>query len=196
MDRMAAHTRPDAAAPWDPVGLMLGDPQGKVESIAVCHEVTEPVLARLEQRPVDLLVSYHPLLFHPTSRLLAGRSPGARAFRLLKMATALLVTHTDFDAAPGGAADALAGFFDLRKVESFGGNTEAWEPAIGRVGEFNATLAVLDARVSDAFGYTGLRVSGDPDGHIDRLAVVPGSGADFIDAAAQVADQLEQMMME
>lgn len=190
VERLAAHTRPEQAASWDPVGLALGDPERTIGSIAVCHEVTEAVLARLEKRPVDLLVTYHPLLFTPTHRLVAGRSPGARAFRLLKMDTALLVTHTDFDAAPGGAADALASFFDLRGIESFGGDPEAGEPAIGRVGEFDATLAVLDARVSDAFGYTGLRVSGDPDAHIDRLAVVPGSGSDFIDAAAEVADAL------
>lgn len=190
VDRMAERTHPENAAPWDPVGLSLGDPQRSIESVAVCHEVTQSVVARLEERPVDLLVTYHPLLFSPTQRLVAGRSPGARAFRLLRMNTALLVTHTDFDAAPGGAADALAGFFDLRQIESFGGDPDSGVPEIGRVGEFDATLAVLDARVSDGYGYTGLRVSGDPDVHIDRLAVVPGSGSDFIDAAAEVADAL------
>ncbi|MDX1469029.1 MAG: Nif3-like dinuclear metal center hexameric protein [Acidimicrobiia bacterium] len=190
VDRMAEHTHREQAAPWDPVGLMLGDAEQPIDSIGVCHEVTDAVLDRLDKRPVDLLVTYHPLLFTPTHRIVAERSAGSRAFRLLKMNTALLVSHTDFDTAPGGAADALADFFDLRDVESFGGDPEAGEPSIGRVGEFDAKLAVLDARVSDAFGYTGLRVSGDPETHIDRLAVIPGSGSSLIDEAAEVADAL------
>ena len=138
VEALAEHTHPENAAPWDPVGLTLGDPTTDVSSIAVCHEVTEAVLGKLEKKPVDLLVTYHPLLFAPTHRLVAGRSPEARAFRLLRMNTALLVTHTDFDSAPGGAADALAHAFS----------------------------------------------------HVNRVAVVPGSGSDFIDAAAEAADVL------
>lgn len=186
---LAERTRPEAAATWDPVGLQLGSPDAEVESIAVCHEVTTDVLSALEKEPVDLLITYHPLLFVPTNRL-AGRSgPGARAFALIEMGANLLVTHTDFDAAPGGAADALAEFFDLREVKSFGDGEEG-EPQIGRVGTFEGSLETVDARLADAFGFAGMRVSGDPDRDVERLAVVPGSGAGFIEAAAEVADAL------
>ncbi len=190
VNRLAEQTHPENAAPWDPVGLSLGDPSSDVTSVAVCHEVTESVLAALERKRVDLLVTYHPLLFSPTHRLVAGRSPEARAFRLVRLNTALLVTHTDFDAMPGGAADALAHAFGLRHVERFGRDVEEGTPAIGRVGDFDATLAVLDARVSDAFGHTGLRITGDRTRRVGRVAVVPGAGSEFIDAAAEVADAL------
>lgn len=104
----------DAIAPLakagagDPVGLQLGDPVATVSRVAVCHEASEGVVARLEHDPVDLLVAYHPLLFHPTTRLVAGRSAAGRAFRLVRAGVALGVVHTAFDVAPGGAADALA----------------------------------------------------------------------------------------
>ena len=104
---IAEKTRPENAPAWDPVGLQLGDPEMPVGSVAVCHEVTEEVVAVLEERPVDLLVTYHPLLFEPTNRLLGGRSAGARAYRLVRAGVALAVTHTDFDAMPGGTADTL-----------------------------------------------------------------------------------------
>lgn len=187
---LAERTRPAKAAAWDPVGLQIGDPGGAVNSIAVCHEVTEAVVESIEGTPVDLLITYHPLLFAPTNRLLAGRSAEARAFRLIRAGVSLLVTHTDFDAAPGGAADALARFLGLRNVVPFGGDVDQGIPDIGRVGEFEASLATLDALVSDAFGHDGLRISGDRDGHLGRVAVVPGSGADFIVPAAEIADAL------
>jgi dinuclear metal center YbgI/SA1388 family protein len=187
---LATRTRPEDAASWDPVGLQLGDPESEAGRVGVCHEVTEAVVGRIEEDPVDLLVTYHPLLFHPTNRILAGRSAEARAFRLIRAGAALLVTHTDFDAAPGGSADSLAAMLDLRGVRPFGGDPDAGVPTIGRYGRFNAELAVLDARISDAFGAAGLRIHGSRENHIDSVAVVPGSGADFIEAAAEVAQAL------
>jgi putative NIF3 family GTP cyclohydrolase 1 type 2 len=43
---------------------------------------------------------------------------------------------------------------------------------------------------SDAFGSNGLRVNGDRSGTLAKVAVVPGSGSEFIDAAASLADAL------
>jgi putative NIF3 family GTP cyclohydrolase 1 type 2 len=80
---IAARTHPENTPEWDPVGLQLGDPGAEVGTVGVCHEVTEEVLVRLAETPVDLLVTYHPLLFNPINRLLAGRSAAARAYRLI-----------------------------------------------------------------------------------------------------------------
>ena len=187
---LGERTRPQNAASWDPVGLQLGDADAPVESVGVCHEVTEEVVAQVESEPVDLLVTYHPLLFEPVNRILAGRSASARAFRLLRSGTNLLVTHTDFDAAPGGTADSLARVLQLRNIEPFGSGEEDGIPAIGRVGDFQGTLAAVDAIVSDALRHSGIRVSGDRKAKVDRVAVVPGSGSDLIDRAAEVSDVL------
>ena len=156
----------------------------------MCHEVTEEVVRRLSDTPVDLLITYHPLLFDPINRLVAGSSPASRALRLIQNGTAVLVTHTDFDAAPGGTADALANLFSLRDIEAFGGDPESGIPHIGRVGDFGRNLGTLDAIATDAFGVAGLRVSGDREGDLAKVAVIPGSGSSFIDDAAVVADAL------
>ncbi|HUF15355.1 MAG TPA: Nif3-like dinuclear metal center hexameric protein [Acidimicrobiia bacterium] len=187
---IAARTHPEDTPEWDPVGLQLGDPDEEVDTVAVCHEVTEPVVSRLEESPVDLLVTYHPLLFTPTTRLLAGRSPGARSYRLIRSGVSLLVTHTDFDSCPGGMADSLAALFDLGDVAEFGGDPAAALPAIGRYGTFNGTLATVDAIVVDEFGPGGVRINGDREMIVGSLAVVPGSGSTLIEAAAEVAQGL------
>ncbi|HEY6635955.1 MAG TPA: Nif3-like dinuclear metal center hexameric protein [Acidimicrobiia bacterium] len=187
---LAARTRPADTPDWDPTGLQLGDPDADVDSVGVCHEVTEGVIARLEETPVDLLVTYHPLLFTPTNRIVAGRSAGARSYRLIAKGVALLVTHTDFDAVAGGTADALADVFGLREVTPFGGDPDTGLPAIGRWGRFQGTLGAIDAMVSDEFGHIGIRVTGDREASVDTVAVVPGSGADLIPAAAGLAQVL------
>ncbi|MGH8913170.1 MAG: Nif3-like dinuclear metal center hexameric protein, partial [Acidimicrobiia bacterium] len=187
---LAERTRPEHAAPWDPVGLQLGDLTAQADSVAVCHEVTEEVVATLEKDPVDLLVTYHPLLFEPVNRIVAGRSPSARAFRLLGAGVSLVVIHTDFDAAPGGTADALAARLQLRDIEPFGADEMEATPAIGRVGGFELTLDALESKIAEVVGSNGLRVSGDRARRLDRVAVIPGSGSDFIERAAEVADAL------
>lgn len=187
---IASRTHPENAASWDPVGLQLGDADKQVNVVGVCHEVTEGVLDALERDHVELLVTYHPLLFKPTKRVVAGASPGSRAFRLIRNDVSLLVTHTDWDVAPGGAADSLAHLYRMRDVEPFGGDPELGLSPLGRVGDFDMTLAALDAQSADAFGSSGLRVSGDPGRVLKKVAVLPGSGSDFIDAAADVADAL------
>jgi dinuclear metal center YbgI/SA1388 family protein len=115
-----AERAPDAkAAAWDPVGLQLGDPSAPVRRAAVCHEATEAIVARLESDPVELLVTYHPLLFEPLRRLVAGANPGGRALRLARAGVAVGVVHTSFDVAPGGASDALAQALGLSEVRGF-----------------------------------------------------------------------------
>lgn len=187
---LAARTQPEQTPDWDPAGLQLGDPGANVDRVGVCHEVTEEVVAALEEDPVDLLVTYHPLLFTPTNRILAGRSAGARSYRLITAGVNLLVTHTDFDAATGGTADALATFFDLGDVQAFGVDPDTGLGAIGRYGSFLGTLGTIDAMLSDRFGPVGLRVSGDRESQVETVAVVPGSGGSFIEAAAEVAQVL------
>jgi dinuclear metal center YbgI/SA1388 family protein len=108
------------AASWDPVGLQLGDPAAQVTETAVCHEVTEQVVSALEASPVDLLVTYHPLLFDPVRRIVAGPTAAGRALRLLRAGIALAVVHTAFDVTAGGAADALADEMALTGTRGFG----------------------------------------------------------------------------
>lgn len=108
------------AAGWDPVGLQLGDDSSPVRSIAVCHEVTAEVVDMAIEANTDVVVSYHPLLFSPTNRIVAGRSASGRAAALLRRGVSLVVVHTAFDVAPGGAADALADALGLATVEPIG----------------------------------------------------------------------------
>jgi dinuclear metal center YbgI/SA1388 family protein len=161
-----------------------------VGSIGVCHEVTEQVVAGVEESHLDLLITYHPLLFDPVNRLIDGRSPTARAIRLLRAGVNVVVTHTDFDGSAGGTADALAEALGLTAIEPFGARPEEGLGDIGRVGGFQGSLGDLAVLVAERLGSWPPRVSGDSDRAVGRVAVVPGSGADFLLTAADMADAM------
>ena len=119
LSRLDEHV-PTASAAWDPAGLQLGDPTAHVASVAVCHEVNSGVVDEVESAKPDLLVTYHPLLFRPSNRLVAGTSAQGRAWRLIRAGVSLAVAHTSFDAASGGTSEALAGALDLVDLRPFG----------------------------------------------------------------------------
>lgn len=110
----------DKAAGWDAHGLQIGDPTAKVMRLAVCHEVTDQVALRAVEGAIDLLISYHPLLFKPTTRLVAGHGQTGRAYRLTRAGVAVGIVHTAWDATAGGTADALAAVLALTAVIRFG----------------------------------------------------------------------------
>lgn len=177
------------AAEWDPVGLQLGDPGAPADRIGVCHEVTDRVAEFAAD--LDVLVAYHPLLFRPTTRLVAGSTPEGRVLRLAAGGTALVVVHTGWDTAPGGTADALAAALGLGDVVGFAPFDERPEaPRLGRVGTTDpSTVGAIADRAALVLAAPSVRVGGDPDRRVDRVAVLPGSGGEFLaDAAAAGAD--------
>lgn len=166
----------DGAAGWDPVGLQIGDRNAPVDTIAVCHEVVEDVVAAVESAPVDVLVTYHPLVFQPTRTFASGPDAVGRAYRLARSGTSLLVVHTAFDTAPGGTADALA---DLIGLADRSGFFPAWRQDTVKVVTFVPTASL--GTVSDAMTAAGAGTIGNYAGCSYRSegigTFVPGPGA-------------------
>jgi len=178
------------AASWDHVGLQIGGYGRTVGEVGVCHEVSAGVLSEVERLGIDTLVSYHPLLFTPTSSLLDGPSAEGRALRLVSAGASLVVVHTAFDAAPGGTADALAMAIGVDVGGSLGCEDDTWDRCIGRYGQISTTpLSQFAQTVTRRLG-SPAHVAGDRSRPIESVAVVPGSGGSFIDAAAGLADVL------
>lgn len=111
----------------------MGEPSAQVRRAAVCHDVTESVVERCLGEDVDLLVTYHPLLFRPIRRLVAGATPGGRALRLAAAGVAVAAVHTAWDAARGGTADSLAEALGVAEVTGFGA---LWGPESTKVVTF------------------------------------------------------------
>ena len=101
----------------DNVGLQVGDKQNRVTKILVTLDVTRQIIDEAIARKVDLIVSHHPLLFRPSSAIIASDPIGAMILRLAEHKIALFSAHTNLDHAQGGVNFALAeriGLKDLR----------------------------------------------------------------------------------
>ena len=155
LEAIGAAAPPERAAQWDAVGLQIGDASADVTSAGVCHEVTEDVAGAAVAAGLDLLITYHPLIFRPLDRVVAGSGVSGRTFRLAAAGVSLISVHTVWDVAPGGAADALAAAFGLSDVVSFG---PLWGADSVKVITY-VPASHVDV-VSDALGAAGAGVIG------------------------------------
>lgn len=182
----------DKAAEWDPVGLQLGDPAAAVSRVAVCHEITPETARRLIDAGIDMAVSYHPLLFRPVTKLVAGQGAAGRAHALIANGIALVVVHTAFDVSPGGTADALATALSLEDVSGFG-------PAWGReavkiitfapravADDITAAMAAAGAGTIGAYTSCSFRSEGIGTFYPSALAVPHVGTSEELNAAPEV----------
>ncbi len=104
---------PATAQSYDNVGLQVGDPGRPVEHGLVALDLTPAVLAEAQAVQARLIVTHHPLLFHPLRHLTPSSFVGNLAFRLAEAGIALYSIHTNLDAARGGVSFALADVLGL-----------------------------------------------------------------------------------
>jgi dinuclear metal center YbgI/SA1388 family protein len=185
------------AAPWDNVGLLVGDAEQAITRVLLTVDCTRAVLREAVAAGCEAVVSYHPPIFEAQKRFVDG----SMAFQAARAGIAVFSPHTALDVADGGTNDVLAdatgmiGREPLRRIE--GRDHDLLRLAapprargFGRVGQVAPIQAgALVERVKQALGVRHVLMAGAFDRGVSRVAVCAGSGADLLgDAMAAGAD--------
>lgn len=172
------------AADWDNVGLLVGRPDREVRKILVSLDITESAADEAARMGADLIVSHHPVIFHP-AKSVTGRDPAGRLLlRLIEAGLSAVCMHTNLDAARGGVNDALAAALGLEAA------APASENGVERVGTLPEALPLPEflAKVKAALSPNGMRYV-DGGGPVRKIAVGGGACGDFLwEAAAMGCD--------
>jgi dinuclear metal center YbgI/SA1388 family protein len=100
----------------DNVGLQVGSMNRRVRKILVALDVTDEVLLEARAKKIDLVISHHPLLFHPVKSVTTEDRVGRLVHLLAQSGIALYSAHTNLDFTRGGVNFTLArrlGLHDL-----------------------------------------------------------------------------------
>ena len=193
MQALESRFPPEYAQEWDEVGLSVGDPDATVERVLFAVDATLATAQEAITCGAQLLVTHHPLMLRGVTSVAADTPKGAIAHRLIVAGCALFTAHTNADAAHYGVNDALARALDLRETTPIVPHLD--EPAIGlgRVGSLPLEMSLRDfaSDVAAAVPATagGVRVAGDPDMRVQKIAILGGAGDSLLDVvAAQDAD--------
>lgn len=180
MDRIAPlNTQLD----WDNSGLLVGNPAREVTKILVALDATLEVIEEAVSYSAEMIVTHHPVIFHPIKKILAGEPPYEAAIRGIAVYSA----HTCYDMADLGINTALADALGLKN------RSPLWEeypgdPAsrkLGIIGELPCVMSreELAAWVEEALGLPQNYVRALPFAGpetIQKVAVCGGAGADYL----------------
>ncbi len=106
------------AEDWDNVGLLAGSPAQEVSKVLVALDLTSGVLEQAINERIQLIITHHPFIFKPLTRLRTDCVQGSLIARLIKADMALWTAHTNLDIAVGGVSDALAKKLNLSSIQT------------------------------------------------------------------------------
>ena len=182
MDRVAPK---ELALEFDNPGLLVEPDHMEISRVLVALDCTTEVAKEAAQWGADLVLTHHPLFFHPVKHMTYRDPDTAAACLLLRNGIGLYAAHTNLDAAHNGVNDTLCALLGIQEAIPF-------DEGIGRVGTLRdkETLAAFTKR-AETLLQTRVLVSGDAERLLSRVAVMGGSGGSAVAAAAaQGADVL------
>ena len=105
------------AAEWDNVGLLAGDPDQPVTRVMTCLTITPASAEEAIREKAELIVTHHPLPFHPLKRLTTEQTPGRLLVEPRPRGVAIYSPHTAFDSALAGINQQLAEGIGLTEIQ-------------------------------------------------------------------------------
>ena len=164
---------------WDNDGLMCSpDSSEDVKRVLLTLDVTEEIVDYAIERSYDLIISHHPLIFRPVSKINENNNVSRKIIKLINNDISVFSFHTRADKVRGGVNDCLAKALGLQNVSPLGID------GLGRIGELpsetefdvfcdNVKLALGSDCVASSDGYNTVK----------RVALVGGDGKDYVKEA-------------
>jgi dinuclear metal center YbgI/SA1388 family protein len=181
------------AEPWDNVGLMIGDPAAQVTAILLGLDPTTALLEEARQLNANLVITHHPVIFHPLKSVHLDQPDGKFIDLSLRNKMSVISSHTNFDSAPNGTSDILAQLLGLKNIEPLVPHA-CGEPGcgLGRVGDYVDPLSADEfrERLRAACVPPWLLAAGTIPRRISRVAVCGGSCSELADQALQAGAQV------
>lgn len=181
----------DAKAPFstqmdfDNAGLLVGDKNAPVRRVMVALDATGAVAREAARKGCQLIVTHHPLIFHPLKAVVPADPTQGVVAQLIRKNIAVISAHTNLDMAPGGVNDVLINRLGAKVT----GILEPMEEGcgMGRLGELAEPMTprAFAAHVKKALGAKAVRATlGDRP--VKKIAVCGGAGGDMLDLAVSL----------
>lgn len=176
---------------YDNAGLIVGRPDDEVRQALLAVDVTDEVLDEAEREGCDLVITHHPIVFHPLKRFNSADMVQRCVERAIRRGIALYACHTNLDSAPEGMSwrlAALLGIGELSVLQPSEGDPRAGFGVVGELPEPLPTVEFL-RRMQQRLGVKVVRHSDLVSEEVRRIALCTGAGASLMaDARRAGAD--------
>lgn len=182
----------EGAESWDSPGLVAGSLSQRISRVLLSVDVTAEIIAEAQDGEFDLVLAHHPYLLRGVQTISESTAKGAVLSSAVRSNVAIYAAHTNADIVESGVSAALANAFGLQESRPLVPSTDQ-NVGHGRVGDLAQPIKLGEfaryvASILPATA-TGIRVAGDFDQVIQKVALCGGAGDSFIaDAFASGAD--------
>ncbi len=172
-----------AALDFDNVGLQAGRIDKEVKTIYLALDATDSVISQAIEAGADLLITHHPLIFSPLKSVTNEDFISRRIMKLIQHDISYYAMHTNYDVL--GLSQLLSDTIGLMDPKVLWTIDE--HNGIGRVGNFKTTVSLKECCeiVKNKLNLSSVKVFGEMQSDVRRVAVSPGSGKDAIDFAIE-----------
>ena len=169
---------------WDNSGSQV-EFKENTDSVVLAMDVTDKVIDKALEMDAKLIISHHPMFFSGSKNIIEGTYLGDNIIKLIKNNVSVFSYHTSMDIADDGVNDTLFEKLDLKNKSIL---TYEEEKPMGLVGEFERelTLTDLDKFLKEKLQVCKIKYYGREGRNIKKVAILGGSGSDFISQAKEV----------
>lgn len=178
---------------YDNSGLIVGDADAEIGSALLCVDITEAVLDEALRLGAGLIISHHPIIFHPLKHITGSSYIERVVARAIVHNIALYACHTNLDSAPDGMSFRLGNLLGLRDVILLGKpSQEDTRAGFGVVGELRESVGLHDFLrfVQQTLDVQAIRYSRGGPQEVRRVALCTGAGASMADDARRAGAEI------
>lgn len=178
---------------YDNAGLQIGlAKDADATGALLCLDVTEEVVDEAIRQGCNLIISHHPLLFHPLKTINGDDSTSRIIIKAIKKGIAIYSAHTNLDVAYGGVNYKIAEKLGIGNIEwlvprgSYESGGKMLTSGDGIIGTLSTPVEAKDFMeiVKETFHIRSLRVNDASVKTIRKVALCGGAGSSLISAAA------------
>ena len=172
------------------IGMQFGSPNAEVKKVLITLDTTKEVVDEALELGANLIISHHPMMFGALLNLNYDTPFGSKLVKIFENRLNIMAFHTNYDVSLNGMNDNLAKILGLKNINYTTPEVDA--SSFVRVGEIEVTtLKEFCEKVKATFNHPFVRVAGNLDKKIKKVAIVGGSGStEFYDALRSGADVL------
>lgn len=173
---------------WDNVGLLVGQMDAHIKKISLTLELCDEVIEDAVKNGSNLIITHHPLIFTPIKTVISSNIKQEYVIKLIKNNIALYTAHTNFDMIKGGLNDYVINLLDVSEVSPLEDDENI--NTLGRVAKLNKPMYASKFLnyLEEKFDMKNARLVCKKDRLIEKIALITGAGAEFINIASQKAD--------
>ncbi|MFI3279111.1 MAG: Nif3-like dinuclear metal center hexameric protein [Rikenellaceae bacterium] len=169
-------------ASYDNAGLVVGRSSSEVRGVLLAVDVTEEVIEEAKAAGANLIITHHPIVFHPLKRFNSEGYVERCVEEAIRSDIALYACHTNLDSTPGGMSWRLATMLGLENLTLLQSTSSEENVGFGVIGELSEPKSFDDfiESMASKLSLSAIRYSKPIERAVSRVALCTGSGGSLM----------------